>query len=131
MTTSVAKVLARAGLAVYGSVSTAAAKPIRKPPVIASIDKLREAARNYPCVLCGRNKRFTVAAHGNDVTEKGIGKTGPAWALAYLCNVSNGCHDHVDGRAGGLKLEEKRSMWNEGHRRTVSIWFRDGLVVPT
>jgi hypothetical protein len=104
-------------------------KPIRKEPVIPKVDKLRKAAKDYPCVLCGRAKRFTVAAHSNDVTDKGIGKTAPHFMLAYLCNVAGGCHDKVDGKVPGVTKDEKRSMWNEGHRRTTAIWFRDGLVV--
>jgi hypothetical protein len=104
--------------------------PLRKEPVIPKIDKLRVAAKNYPCVLCGRNKRFTVAAHCNDVADKGIGKTAPNFMLAYLCNVAGGCHDQVDGKVPKMTKADKRGMWNEAHRRTVAIWFRDGLVVP-
>lgn len=114
------------GVAIEGK---QAKSSLRKEPVIAKVDKLRTAAQNYPCVLCGRAKRFTVAAHCNDVTDKGIGKTSPDFMLAYLCNVSGGCHDQVDGKVPGIKKAEKRALWNEGHRRTVAIWFRDQLVV--
>ena len=100
---------------------------IPKEPVIARVDKLREAAREYPCVLCGR-VGYTVAAHCNDMTVKGIGRKAPGYAIAYLCGQPGGCHDRVDGRAGGLAKDQKRGMWNEGYRKTVAIWFRDGLV---
>lgn len=97
---------------------------IPKEPVIPKVDKLRVAAGNYACVLCG-SEGYTVPAHCNDVTVKGIGRKAPGYAIAYLCWH---CHDKVDGRAGGLTKEEKRSMWNEAYRRTVAIWFRDNLI---
>lgn len=115
-------------LPVYGQSGGTSTAPIRKEPTVAKIDKLRTAAQHYPCVLCGADKRFTVAAHGNDVADKGIGKTAPGYALAYLCNTPDGCHAKVDGRAGKLPKAEKRALWNEAHRRTVRIWFRDNLV---
>jgi hypothetical protein len=45
--------------------------------------------------------------------------------VAYLCHA---CHDAVDGRAQGLKREEKHAMWHRAYAVTVSWWFRDGLV---
>lgn len=99
-----------------------------KPQPIQRLSKLLAAARLYPCVLCRKHEQYTVAAHCNDVTMKGIGKKAPDFAVAYVCGDPGGCHDKVDGRAGGLTKEEKRAMWNEAYRRTVEIWFRDGLV---
>ena len=99
--------------------------PILKEQVIAREDKLRVAAQHYDCVLCGRDKSFTVPAHCNDGNVKGIGRKAPGTMLAYVCGD---CHDRIDGRAGGLKREEKRALWNEAHKRTVRIWFVDGLV---
>ena len=111
-----------------GAATIGKSKAISKEPVIPKADKLRLAAKNYPCVLCGRSKRFTVAAHCNDVNDKGIGKTAPHFMMAYLCNVTGGCHDQVDGKVPKLEKADKRGMWNEAHRRTVAIWFREGLV---
>lgn len=101
-----------------------------KEPVISRVDKLREVAREYQCVMCGRFG-YTVAAHCNDVTVKGIGRKAPGYAIAYLCGQPGGCHDQADGRSGGLVKDAKRALWNEAYRRTVAIWFRDGLVKVT
>lgn len=100
-----------------------------KPNRVPRLQKLIRAARLYPCTLCGKDQRYTCAAHCNDATVKGIGKKAPDSAIAYLCMDPGGCHDQVDGRSGGLDKATKRAMWNEAHRRTVALWFRDGLVV--
>jgi hypothetical protein len=38
------------------------------------------------------------------------------------------CHDQVDGRAGGMTLEEKREKWLSAFIRTVAVWFEEGIV---
>lgn len=101
-----------------------------KTPKVERIDSLRTAARRYPCVLCGKNKEFTVAAHCNAVQFKGMGKKAPAWMVAYVCGDPGGCHDIIDGRAGKLSKEKKRGLWLEAYWLTVQLWFRDGLVRP-
>lgn len=101
--------------------------PLLKRPPVARVQKLVRAAKCYPCVLC-RKVGFTCAAHCNDARDKGIGKKAPDHMIAYVCGDPGGCHDQIDGRAGGLSFEEKRAMWNEAHRLTVAIWFRDELV---
>jgi hypothetical protein len=101
---------------------------ILKEPKLLKLRKLCEAAPNYECVMCGAWKAYTVAAHCNDVTAKGIGRKAPDFMVAYLCGVPGGCHDKADGRAGGWTLEEKRAFWNEAYRRTVAIWFREMWV---
>lgn len=97
---------------------------IRKEPKVAKVDKLRTAARDYPCVLCGKAGK-TVAAHCNAVEVKGLGKKAPPWLVAYLCQA---CHDEVDGRAGKLSKAAKRALWADAYWRTAHLWFRDGLV---
>lgn len=93
------------------------------------VGKLRRAARNYACVLCFKDRRFTVAAHDNALASgRGVGRKAPGVRIAYVCGDPGGCHDRMDGRAGGLSKEEKRSMFYEAHSKTVSLWFRDGLV---
>lgn len=104
--------------------------PILKEPVVPKVDKLRLAARNYDCVLCGRDKSFTVPAHCDELEHgKGVGKKTPGFLIAYVCGCPGGCHDQIDGRAGSLSKEEKRSMWRTAYLRTVWLWFRDGLVM--
>lgn len=106
-------------------IKASAAQPIRKETTVAKVDKLREAARNYSCVLCAKAKRYTIPAHCNDLRAKGIGKKAPGYMLAYVCS---GCHDKIDGRKGKLSKAAKRAMWLEAYWLTVQIWFRDGLV---
>lgn len=118
-----------AGLPVFG-VPVGEQKPIRKEPTVPRVDRLRTSAKLYPCVLCGKDKQFTVSAHGNEVQTKGIGKKAPGYLIAYVCGDPGGCHDLIDGRAGKLPKAKKRAMWREAHSRTVELWFRDGLVVP-
>lgn len=97
-----------------------------KEPPVAKGKKLLSAARNYPCAHCNRQDGTVVAAHCNELAlGRGFAHKTPDFLVAYLCHD---CHDAVDGRAHGLKLEEKRAMWNRAYVVTVSWWFRDGLV---
>ena len=98
-----------------------------KPPTVPKLDKLRVAAQHYDCVLCGKDKRFTVAAHCDDVEWKGIGKKSPGYLIAYVCGDPGGCHDQIDGRTG-LDFEEKRGLWDLAFKRTVALWFNEGLL---
>lgn len=112
-------------LPVLGS-APAAAGPLLKTLPVGKLEKLRIAAQEYDCVLCGKDKRFTVGAHCGDVSVKGIGKKAPGWLIAYVCGD---CHDRIDGRAGALTKAAKRALWNDAYWRTAHIWFRDGWVV--
>lgn len=97
-----------------------------EPP--AKLQKLLLAAKDYPCANCNRHG-YTVAAHSNELAlGRGFGHKTPDYMVAYLCNIPGGCHDVVDGRSGGLSIEEKRSIWRRAYCVTVSWWFRDGLV---
>ncbi len=112
-----------------------------KPEVPPMLEKLRKAAQNYPCVLCERDKMFTVAAHCNDLNVmprifgltigKGTGNKAPGYLLAYVCNFPGGCHDQIDGRTGGLSLEQKRDMWRRAFVRTMALWWAEGLIRVT
>jgi hypothetical protein len=98
---------------------------IPKQAVVARVDKLRLAARDYACVICG-TFGSTVAAHCNDVSVKGIGRKAPGYLIAYLCQQ---CHDQCDGRSGGMDKAAKRALWNEAYWRTARIWFESQMVV--
>jgi hypothetical protein len=103
---------------------------IPKEPVIPKVEKLRLAAQHYDCVLCGKDKRFTVGAHCDELEfGKGAGKKTIGALLAYVCGDPGGCHDKIDGRAGGLSKEEKRELWRTAFMRTFWIWIRDGWLV--
>ena len=96
---------------------------------VPKLQKLKDAARNYPCQCCGKIG-YTVPAHSN-AQEHGRGayfKT-PDYMIAYLCGDPGGCHDKVDGRVPGLTLEQKRAMWNAAYAKTVLLWFAEHLVV--
>lgn len=97
---------------------------IEKEQTVAKAVKLLRAARDYPCVLCGTSGK-TVPAHCNDGEFKGIGKKAPDFLVAYVCHD---CHQRIDGVSGGLLKAEKRAMWDHAYKRTVALWFRDGLV---
>lgn len=99
-----------------------------KPEPVARTQKLINAARNYPCAHCHK-QGFTVAAHCNELAMgRGAYFKTKDFLVAYLCGDPGGCHDTVDGRAHGLSLEAKRSMWNRAYVVTVSWWFRDKLI---
>lgn len=100
---------------------------IAKQPTVERTSKLLSAARDYPCVLCHKHG-YTVAAHCNDSLFKGIGRKAPDWMVAYVCGDPGGCHDQIDGRAGGLSKDAKRAMWDRAYKLTVNIWFSRGWV---
>lgn len=88
-------------------------------------NKLKEAARDRPCVLCG-SYGTTVAAHSNSLSHgRGMGHKAPDYYVAYVCQKH---HDEIDGRAGGLSKEEKREMWLSAWVKTVALWFDEGIV---
>lgn len=88
--------------------------------------KLRDAARDRPCVLCGRNNGTTVPAHSNMPEHgKGVGIKAPDYFMSYCCDR---CHAEIDGRIGQLTKEEKRMQWFRAYARTVEIWFKEGLI---
>lgn len=100
-----------------------------KAPAPAKLQKLKDAARNYPCAWCNRQDGTVVAAHCNELSlGRGFGHKTKDFLVAYLCHY---CHDAVDGRRGGLSIEQKRAMWNRAYVVTVGWWFRDGLVEVT
>jgi hypothetical protein len=91
------------------------------------LQKLLDAARDYPCAHCNRQDGTIVAAHCNELAlGRGFAHKTPDYLVAYLCDA---CHNAVDGRSHGLTLEQKRTMWNRAYVVTASWWFRDGLVV--
>lgn len=99
-----------------------------KPIPVAKTQKLIAAARDYPCAHCHK-VGFTVACHNNELAlGRGAYFKTPDQLVAYLCGDPGGCHDAVDGRAHGLTLDQKRTMWCRAYVVTVSWWFRDRLI---
>ena len=109
-----------------------------KPEQPKFLEKLRVAAQNYPCVLCERHKSWTVAAHCNDLNilprsfgylvGKGSGTKAPNFLIAYVCNFPGGCHEKIDGKSGGLSLDEKRELWRLAYVRTMALMWLEGLI---
>lgn len=98
-----------------------------KLPTPAKLQKLKDAARDYPCAHCGRQDGTVVPAHNNELAfGRGAGFKTKDFLIAYLCHE---CHDYCDGRRGGLTLEEKRALWHRAYTQTVAWWFRDSIVV--
>lgn len=94
---------------------------------IPRVAKLAAAAKDYPCANCHKNDGTIVAAHNNELAfGRGAYFKTKGFLVAYLCHL---CHDLVDGRRGGLSIEEKRALWHRAYTVTVSWWFRDGLVI--
>jgi hypothetical protein len=91
------------------------------------LQKLKDAAKNYPCAHCNRQDGTVVAAHSNELAlGRGFAHKAPDFYVAYLCFD---CHSAADGRSHGLSREEKRAMWHRAYCVTVGYWFRDGLVI--
>lgn len=90
------------------------------------LQKLLDGARDYPCAHCNARDGTIVAAHNNELAlGRGFAHKTPDYLVAYLCHT---CHDHVDGRAGRLTLEEKRAMWNRAFVQTYAWLWRDGII---
>lgn len=97
-----------------------------KPETPKKLQKLLDAAQHYPCAHCNRQDGTIVAAHCNELAlGRGFAHKTPSYLVAYLCSV---CHDVVDGRTGGLQLEQKRTMWNRAYVVTMSWLWRDGRI---
>lgn len=92
----------------------------------ANLQRLLDVAATYRCAHCNRDDGTVVAAHNNELAlGRGFAHKTPDYMVAYLCHE---CHDVVDGRRGGLDLEQKRAIWNRAYVQTVAWWFRDKLV---
>lgn len=101
--------------------------PLLKTETPPRLQKLKDAAQFYPCAHCNRMDGTIVPAHNNELAlGRGASFKTKDFLIAYLCHE---CHDHVDGRRGGLNREEKHAMWNRAYVQTVAWWFRDGLVI--
>lgn len=93
---------------------------------VARTKKILDAARDYPCAHCNARDGTIVPAHCNELAlGRGFAHKTPDYLVAYLCHR---CHDAVDGRAQGLKREEKHAMWCRAYVVTISWLFRDGVI---
>ena len=75
------------------------------------------------CMGCGRaNAGDVVAAHSNQLRD-GKGKAIKAhdYRIAYLCH---GCHYSLD-QGSVLSKQERITMWEEAHRKTIGWLFEN------
>lgn len=87
--------------------------------------KLTDAARYFPCVLCGAAAP-SVPAHANShIYGKGAGLKAHDCYVSYVCNYH---HSLIDGRIGRLTYAEQQEMFLDAWRKTVLLWFESGLV---
>lgn len=89
------------------------------------IKKLRDAARDAPCMACGAMDGTIVAAHRNEFGGMGM-KTTDVW-VSYLCGK---CHYELDN-GKEMTREERRTFWLRAYANTVRYWFNHGIVKPT
>lgn len=90
--------------------------------------KLLSVARHAPhCMRCdGPNRGDVVMAHSNQQRD-GKGKSIKAhdYRVAALCHA---CHAEID-QGATMSREERRSAWEEAHRRTVGWLFESGRLL--
>jgi 5-methylcytosine-specific restriction endonuclease McrA len=97
-----------------------------KPEPVPKTQKLKDAAKDYPCAHCGRQDGTIVAAHCNELAlGRGMHLKTKDFQVAYLCHE---CHDHHEGRRGNLTREQRQQLWHRAHCVTVAWWFMDGRV---
>lgn len=89
--------------------------------------KLLNLAKDAPCMHCGASDGTVVAAHSNQQRDgKGMGIKAQDYRIAFLCSI---CHHQVD-QGFMWNKEEKKSVWEDAHRKSIGWLFEnDHLVV--
>ena len=90
-------------------------------------EKLLKAARLLPCQHCGVSDGTVVAAHSNQLRDgKGRGLKAHDYRIASLCYR---CHMELDQ---GAKMDKAQrvEMWEEAHRKTLGLFFEQGIIGP-
>jgi hypothetical protein len=79
------------------------------------------------CMSCGLDVGCggIVGAHSNQLRDrKGRGLKAHDYRIAYLCLQ---CHMEID--QGKKTHEEKISLWEEAHRKTIGYLFETGHII--
>lgn len=98
----------------------------REPRIV--MPKITAHANGQDCTIehpdhC--NNRNVVAAHYNWADGgKGVGLKSHDILTAFACD---GCHRFVDN-AAAAPVEDRKAWWSKGHRRTLYILVRDGVL---
>ena len=95
--------------------------------------KLRRSAKVAPhcmgCLVPNLGEIALALAHYNwQDGGKGVGCKVHDALGAILCSQREGCHDRVDGRSGGLSIDERKLLWLTGHVRTMDYWLQEGFL---
>lgn len=87
--------------------------------------KLLEAVRDAPCMLCSAKNGTIVAAHSNQLRDgKGRGIKAHDYRIAALCHA---CHSELD--QGNLYAKSERlERWEHAHRLTIGWLFDNGIL---
>lgn len=80
--------------------------------------RLRNAARDESCVICGVEDGTVVLAHRNMPGDFGRGLKGPDWFGAHLCAA---CH-----REGDSARRKDYQWWEVAVYRTLRRLFQQG-----
>ena len=87
--------------------------------------KLLEAVRDAPCMLCSAKNGTIVAAHSNQLRDgKGRGIKAHDYRIAYLCYH---CHTNID-QGNELTKQQRIYVWDEAHRKTIGWLFENGHI---
>ena len=87
--------------------------------------KLLDAARELPCQHCGASDGTVVAAHSNQLRDgKGRGLKAHDYRIASLCFT---CHAELD-QGSKMSKQERVEMWEEAHRKTIGLFFDNGVI---
>lgn len=81
-----------------------------KQPAIRSRAYLA-AAKDQPCIRCGREDKTTVAAHYCGLGAHQFGKGGSRKAGdLFVADLCHGCHSEMDSYAGGNTIERSQEF---------------------
>lgn len=88
--------------------------------------KILKFAKDAPyCMACGKSNDGTiVAAHSNEILDgKAKNVKSHDFRISYLCYT---CHYKVD--QANIPREEKREIWESGHRASIGWLFNSGRL---
>ena len=85
---------------------------------------LLKACRLIPCQHCGAADGTVVAAHSN-WSEHGKGRSVKA-SDVFVASLCHRCHGELD-QGASLTREQRRTMWQAAHRKTVAELKARGL----
>lgn len=87
--------------------------------------KLTRIVAQLPCQHCGIKNNTVVAAHSNQLRDgKGRSIKADDFRVAALCYK---CHSELD-QGAKLNKQERVDMWEEAHRKTIGLLFKEGWL---